>query len=259
MTTIPCPGIGHHVNMNQEKKDTIFNIDNVGEDFAFTEKVVEVFDDMLDRSVPFYGEVIRATAQMLAAIVEDNDTIVDLGCSTGTTLLEFSRVIDNDSVSFTGVDNSASMLQKGRMKAEMYSKSQKISFEQRDITTLNMENIGSFICNYTMQFIRPVLRENFLGNIFSALRPGGALFLSEKTICHDTFLNRRFIDIYHAYKKNKGYSELEIAKKREALENVLIPFSIEENRELLRKVGFTPVETYFQWFNFVSILAIKPV
>ena len=71
-------------------------------------------------------------------------------------------------------------------------------------------------------------------------------------------LNREYIDIYHGYKKSKGYSELEISRKREALENVLIPFSIEENRTMLKQVGFSTVETYFQWFNFASLVAIKP-
>ncbi len=82
--------------------------------------------------------------------------------------------------------------------------------------------------------------------------------LSEKVINHDRRLNREYIDIYHSFKKSKGYSELEIAKKREALENVLIPFSIHENKELLKECGFHSVETYFQWFNFVSFIAVKP-
>ncbi len=244
--------------MCQTPKDSIFTIDTINEDFAFTEKVVEVFDDMIDRSVPFYDEVIRATAHLLATSLKDNDEVVDLGCATGTTLLQFCRLIGNDSIRYTGIDNSEAMLTKGRIKAENYSKEKQIFFSNRDITTIKMKNVGAFIINYTMQFIRPLLREDFLGSIFSSLRPGGTLFLSEKTILHDPALNRKFIDIYHNYKKEKGYSELEIARKREALENVLIPFSIEENRKLLEKVGFTSVTTYFQWFNFASLMAVKP-
>ena len=90
------------------------------------------------------------------------------------------------------------------------------------------------------------------------MRPGGILLISEKVINDDRRLNRAFIDIYHQFKKNRGYSELEIARKREALENVLIPFSIKENKAMLKKSGFVSVETYFQWFNFTSFVAIKP-
>jgi len=245
--------------MAQQRRDTLFQVDAIDEDFAFSEKVVEVFDDMLDRSVPFYAEVIRASANLLNSTLVDDDIIVDLGCATGTTLLEFTRLITNNSIRYIGVDSSPAMLEKGRLKAEMFTKQKQISFLEKDITDLRLNDVGAFILNYTLQFIRPVLRQEFLHTIFSNLRPGGTLLLSEKTICHDPLFNRKFIDLYHQFKREKGYSEMEIAKKREALENVLIPFSIEENKRLLEKAGFASVATYFQWFNFVSIVAVKPI
>ncbi|WP_240194654.1 carboxy-S-adenosyl-L-methionine synthase CmoA [Desulfopila inferna] len=244
--------------MTDKPKDTLFQVDSVQEDFIFSERVVEVFDDMLDRSIPFYHEVIQATANLLQRLLRDDDRIVDLGCATGTTLLEFCRLIANDSIRYLGVDNSPAMLDKGRLKAELYSKKKKIEFLDQDIMNISLPDTGVFILNYTLQFIRPVLRQEFLQRVFDNLRPGGVLILGEKTIRHDPLLNRIFIDLYHQYKRQKGYSELEIAKKREALENVLIPFSIEENKTILKKVGFQSIESYFQWFNFVSFVAIKP-
>ena len=242
--------------MIENKKDTLYHIDSVNEDFVFSERVVEVFDDMLDRSIPFYREVIRSSAALLAELLRDHDQIVDLGCATGTTLLEFCRLLKNEKIRYLGIDNSPAMLEKGRLKAQSYSKN--ITFQESDITQIDLPQTGAFILNYTLQFIRPVLRENFLATIYANLRPGGVLILSEKTICHDPLFNRVFIELYHRFKREKGYSELEIARKREALENVLIPFSIEENKSLLRKVGFSSIETYFQWFNFASFVAIKP-
>jgi tRNA (cmo5U34)-methyltransferase len=70
-------------------------------------------------------------------------------------------------------------------------------------------------------------------------------------------MNEQFQGSYYQYKKRRGYSELEIANKREALENVLIPLSIGENRDMLLKAGFSRIETFFQWFNFISIVACK--
>ncbi len=244
--------------MTNKPKDKLYQVDTISEDFVFSERVVEVFDDMLDRSIPYYRDVIKNSAKLLQRMLKDNELIVDLGCATGTTLLEYSRLIDNETIRYLGVDNSSAMLEKGRLKAELYSKEDKISFLLEDITQIELPETAAFILNYTLQFIRPVLREEFLQTIYSHLRPGGVLLLSEKTISHDSLLNRVFIDLYHDYKRKKGYSELEIAKKREALENILIPFSVEENRALLRKVGFQSVETYFQWFNFTSMVAIKP-
>lgn len=239
-------------------KDTIFREESRPDEFEFNDRVVEVFDDMLERSIPFYREVIVSTARLLRSFLEDGDTVVDLGCATGSTLLEMARLIPDMGLRFIGVDNSAPMLEKARLKAEIYSKQDSLSFELADITAMPYSGAGAFICNYTLQFIRPIVREQFLGSLFTGLRPGGILILSEKVILHDRRLNREFIDIYHQFKKSRGYSELEIAKKREALENVLIPFSIEENTALLQKAGFSAITPFFQWFNFVSLVAVKP-
>jgi len=244
--------------MIQSAKDSLFNIHSVEEDFVFNKHVVEVFDDMLDRSVPFYNEVIDATTQLLDRFLDPGDTVYDLGCATGTTLLKFSRRLQNRKFRFVGVDNSALMLDKARLKAELYCKTESLSFLEEDITKIDQPDTGAFIVNYTLQFIRPLQREKFIRRLYNNLRPGGILLLSEKIISHDHRLNREYIDIYHRFKRTKGYSELEIAKKREALENILIPFSIDENKELLKTCPFQSVTTYFQWFNFASFIAVKP-
>jgi tRNA (cmo5U34)-methyltransferase len=139
----------------------------------------------------------------------------------------------------------------------MFSKSSLLTFNEEDITTCALPSAAAVICNYTMQFLRPITRLDFVHRIYSALPEDGVFFLSEKTISHAKRLNRNFIDIYHAFKRQQGYSELEIAAKREALENVLIPFSLEENISLLREAGFAEIEPYFKWFNFTAIVALK--
>ncbi len=244
--------------MTDSPKDTLFNVEYVPEDFVFNERVVEVFDDMIDRSIPFYQEVIKASAQLLDSFLLPGDCVYDLGCATGTSLLLFCRLLSHKNLHFIGLDNSGPMLDKARLKAELYGKKESISFALEDITAFDHKGAGAVILNYTLQFIRPLQRQAFLSKIFANLHPGGILLISEKVICHDPRLNRQYIANYHNYKKSRGYSELEIAKKREALENVLIPFSVEENQAMLLKAGFTSVETYFRWFNFASIVAIKP-
>lgn len=244
--------------MAASPKDTLFNIDYVPEDFVFNERVVEVFDDMVDRSIPFYRTVIEASAQLLETFLSQGDTVYDLGCATGTSLLLFSRLLDHKDLTFIGIDTSGPMLDKARLKVELYNKQEKISFAREDITAFNHPGAGAAILHYTLQFIRPLQRQSFLTRLCDNLKPGGVLLVSEKVISHEGRLNREYIEIYHQFKKSRGYSELEIAKKREALENVLIPFSAEENKAMLVKAGFSSVETYFRWFNFASFVAVKP-
>jgi len=81
--------------------------------------------------------------------------------------------------------------------------------------------------------------------------------VTEKTLTNNSDVNRYFIDFYYDFKRRNGYSEQQIARKREALENVLIPYRVDENFELLRRCGFETVETFFQWYNFAGFMAVK--
>ncbi len=238
-------------------KDTLYKNTQEATDFTFNAKVAEVFDDMLSRSVPCYAQVIKMVSTLLEKFTRQDDTIYDLGCSTGTTLLELSRRLNHLNLNFIGVDNSQPMIAKATLKAEMLSQRDTLRFITGDIAEIPLEPCGACILNYTLQFIRPMVRRTFLSRLHESLRPGGIIILSEKTISHAPNINRAYIDFYHDFKRSQGYSETEIAKKRESLENILIPFSITENVDLLQKAGFSHVEPFFQWFNFVSFLAIK--
>ncbi|MFP7753579.1 carboxy-S-adenosyl-L-methionine synthase CmoA [Thermodesulfobacteriota bacterium B35] len=238
-------------------RDELYRTGSVREDFRFNEEVAEVFDDMLDRSIPFYGAVIDAMGEFLRLRLKKGATLYDLGCATGTTLLALARRLEDLELSYIGIDNAPAMLAKARRKAEMFSKGGVIEFRQADITTCPIEGADAIICNYTLQFIRPLLRQEFVRRLHHALAPDGLLILSEKVISHAPDLNRQFIEMYHGFKRRQGYSELEIAAKREALENVLVPFSVDENSALLRRAGFSAQEIFFRWFNFASFVAIR--
>ncbi|PID71881.1 MAG: carboxy-S-adenosyl-L-methionine synthase CmoA [Desulfobulbus propionicus] len=238
-------------------KDKLFSNGKISEDFTFNDKVADVFDDMVNRSVPFYTTVIKGIGDLLNRHLCDGNTVVDLGCSTGSTLLELSRQLTAQNIRYIGVDNAAPMIEKARRKSELFSKDHLIEFREEDITQYDVDGANAVICNYTLQFIRPVARQSFLQGIYDGLAPGGLLLLSEKTISQEGQLNRNFIDIYHQFKKDQGYSELEIATKREALENVLVPFSPQENLEMLGRAGFSSMDIFFKWFNFSSFIAIK--
>ena len=239
-------------------RDTIFDTKaTTAEKFEFNERVAEVFDDMLDRSVPFYKQVIAMTAEIFGRALLAGDAVYDLGCSTGTTLLYLARMLESRDLKFIGVDNSRAMLDKALRKAAMFSMADRILFIEQDITRADFSGAGGVILNYTLQFIKPSVRPGFLKAINNGLRPGGVLILSEKVVNRDKEFNGQFLASYHQYKKRRGYSELGIANKREALENVLIPLSIQENMDMLLQAGFSRTTTFFQWFNFVSILACK--
>jgi tRNA (cmo5U34)-methyltransferase len=237
-------------------KDELFKGSGV-RPFEFNDRVAEVFDDMLARSVPSYAQVMGMIGELLARFLRSGDRVYDLGCSTGNTLLELARRLEGIELAFIGIDNSPAMIKKATRKAELFSRSDRIRFIREDITRAGLDNPGAVILNYTLQFVAPARRRDFLDRVHAALRVGGVLILSEKLIAPGPELDRAFMDIHLDFKRDQGYSETEIARKREALENVLVPLTAEENLALLAEAGFREIETFSRWFNFVSMVAVK--
>jgi len=244
--------------MPNKKKDTLFKKSTAPGKFEFNEPVARVFDDMLERSVPFYKECQQMVIDLALHFAQKNSTVYDLGCSTGTLLLSLTRAIpENQNIRFVGLDNSEAMLKKAHGKLKGYLK-------RCELVTANLESdfelsdASVVIMNYTLQFIPPKRRAAMLKRIYKGLLPGGGLILIEKVRGESDGLNDLFVEQYHAYKRSQGYSKLEIAKKREALENVLIPLKPGKNRDLLEATGFRQVDVFFKWFNFAGFLAIKP-
>jgi tRNA (cmo5U34)-methyltransferase len=238
-------------------RDTLFASDGPVADFKFDEKTVAVFDDMVARSVPFYHEIQRMLGELAADFAIPGTRVFDLGCSTGTTLLVLDRLLPPE-IGFVGVDNSADMLAKARGKFHHVGSARNLELRLQDLNQDRIvEHASVVVMNLTLQFVRPLNRERALRWIFEGLHSNGCLLLVEKQTPSASLVNRLFIDHYYAFKRRNGYSDLEIAQKREALENVLIPYRPEENRALLESIGFGPVEEFFRWYNFAGILAIK--
>ena len=237
-------------------KDEIFKKPGSGKTpFEFNAQVAAVFDDMVARSVPFYKEVLQMSAELACEFYQPGTEIFDLGCSTGALAGNLLREFGDAAFSYTGIDNSADMI--GRATAGFEAAAPRIRFRQGDITETEFTNASVVVSNYTFQFLRPLARQALLRKIFAALKHDGCLVLSEKCLEDSADVSRVFADRYHALKERNGYSKLEIAEKRDALENVLIPFRVNENIEMLREAGFNPVSIFFKAYNFASFLAVK--
>jgi len=212
---------------------------------------------MLSRSVPFYGEIQRMVAELAQDIVVPGSNVYDLGCSTGTTMLLLDRSLPDD-VNFVGIDDSRDMLVKCEAKLREHRVKRNVSLECTDLHQgVGIRDASLALMVLTLQFLRPLHRGRLVADIFAGLRENGGLILVEKVLGEDSHFNRLFIKHYYDFKRRNGYSETEIAQKREALENVLIPYKLLENRELLLKSGFRYVDVFFKWYNFCGIVAIK--
>jgi tRNA (cmo5U34)-methyltransferase len=243
------------------KKDEMFRSPRESAcDFEFNSAVAEVFDDMVVRSVPLYLEQQSMLQRLAKTFWTPGTAIYDLGCSTATTLLGLSGELPA-SARLVGYDNSLPMLEQARRKIRQSQREAQIDVRHADlngeISAIAIDDASVVTMCWTLQFVRPVRRDDLIRWIYRKLVDGGALIVTEKILTNNGHMNPLFVELYYEFKRSQGYSEIEILRKREALENVLIPYRLEENLELFRRNGFEMVETFFQWLNFAGFLCVK--
>ncbi|MCR6570177.1 carboxy-S-adenosyl-L-methionine synthase CmoA [Campylobacter insulaenigrae] len=233
-------------------KDDIFK-KPLEKQFEFDTDVASVFDDMVSRSVPFYSQNLKLIVDIIERFASKNSKICDLGCSTSSLLLAlFERRQD---LKLSGVDNAQAMLNIAKSKSNAFGA--KIDFYNKNLDEFDFFRNDVFIATYTMQFIRPQKRQNIINKIYENLNNNGIFIMSEKILYDDVKISKKMIEIYENYKQEQGYTRLEIATKREALENILIPYTQDENITMLKNAGFVRVESIFKWVNFETFIAFK--
>ncbi|MAH74193.1 MAG: carboxy-S-adenosyl-L-methionine synthase CmoA [Cellvibrionales bacterium TMED49] len=243
--------------MENNQRDLLFQEKQNVNNFTFDRRVAEVFPDMIARSVPGYKAIIDKSGKLAARFVQPNSNCYDLGCSLGATTQEVACSIIVENVSIIAIDNSQAMLNYARLNADGIRPDTTISLINDDIRQTSIINASLVILNFTLQFIQVSERLALITKIFEGLKPGGCLILSEKIRFKKAKVDQKITDLHHQFKRCQGYSDLEISQKRESIEDVLIPETIDEHIERLNKIGFSESHTWFQCYNFCSIYALK--
>lgn len=237
-------------------KDDLFERSIYPRPFSFNEDVASVFDDMVQRSIPLYKDVSVYLLPWVKSFYQEGTAVIDIGCSTGTSLHAIGHYLDQRA-NLIGIDNSQAMIEKARNKLKDLSPKHDIKLICEDVLNVRFEDASVVIMNYTLQFLPASKRLVLLKKIYDSLRPGGLLFYSEKLRSAHPVVQEMKTVIYEKFKENQGYSKTEIARKKEALENVLVPNTEKEHEQLLQKAGFTHYESVMKWNNFISMIAIK--
>jgi tRNA (cmo5U34)-methyltransferase len=224
--------------------------------FRFDHHVAGVFADMISRSVPGYDLTLNMIGVLAAHFATPDSRCYDLGCSLGASTLAMRHHIPA-SCQVIAIDNSPAMIERCQQNILADTASPRVDLVCGDIQRIAIDDASLVTLNFTLQFIPAAQRLGMLQSIHRGLNPGGALILAEKIAMSGDAEQQLFETLHHDFKRTMGYSDLEIAQKRAALDQVLIPDTRDSHKERLHKAGFSEVYTWFQCLNFASWLAIK--
>lgn len=231
-------------------RDNIYNSTTDLVDFCFNSEVVKVFDDMVKRSVPGYLNTLETIRLIAKNYGKQSTNLYDLGCSTGATATALN--INNHQI--IAIDNSISMIEECQKKFHNFSN---IKFAHNDILNADIKNASVVVLNLTLQFINKEDRQKLIDKIYNGMVDGGALFISEKIHFLDKNHNIFMNNLHLQFKKSNGYSDLEIANKRQLLENILVTDDEMTHLNRFKKSGFKNLSIILQNINFYGFIAIK--
>ena len=225
--------------------------------FTFDHSVAQVFPDMIRRSVPGYPTIIAMTGLLAARHALPDSKLYDLGCSLGASTLAMRQNIRQTGCEIIAVDNSSAMLERCRSIIDTDTHDTPVQLTLADLQDVDINSASVVVLNFTLQFVPRELRDAVIKRIYEGLLPGGIMVISEKVTFEDPRLDAINIELHHQFKRANGYSDLEVAQKRAALENVLLPETLRQHKERIAGAGFRSCDVWFQCFNFASLIALK--
>lgn len=227
--------------------------------FEFNESVARVFPDMLRRSIPGYAASLEVIASLAARAVRADSRCFDLGCSLGAATLAMQHSVSQPGCGVTAVDNAPAMVARCRRLLEQRARPDgpAVTVVEADVREVDIDRASMVVMNYTLQFLPVAERPAMLRRIADGMMAGGIFVLSEKVVEEDQAVESLLVDLHHDYKRRNAYSELEIGRKRAALENVLVPETVATHLERLRQAGFRHSGILLRHLNFVTLAGIR--
>ncbi len=246
-----------------DQKDSIYSAEHTSiSPFKFDDRVATVFNDMISRSVPSYQPILAMLPTITRQFRMHDHNYYDLGCSLGAGLhamaegLKHTQGLTDLSAKLIGIDNSSAMIARAEEHRCPYDNLE-VRYSVQDLADTEINNAAMVLMNFTLQFVTLDARDELIQRIHDGMVKGGAMLLSEKIRYDHAPTNQILIDIHHRYKADQGYSQLEISQKRDAIENVLIPETLDTHIKRLQNAGFSIVTPWLQNLQFISILVVK--
>jgi len=239
-------------------KDTIYTAKDIGaSSFEFDTTVAEVFPDMLRRSIPGYAASIQAIGTLAARHAQAGTRCYDLGCSLGAATLAIRQNIAVPDCRIIAVDSAPAMVERCRSILASDKSDTDVSILEADVRQIEISRASMIVMNYTLQFLPVDERAEMISKIHAGMVDGGVFVLSEKVVDEDPEVEKMLVDLHHEFKRRNAYSDLEISRKRAALENVLIPDTVAAHKQRMADAGFQHTGICLRYFNFISFIAIK--
>ena len=222
--------------------------------WSFGGNVPDHFESHIGKSVPHYAHGHDVVAAISDFFLYDGATMYELGCSTAALTRKIAARNADRNVTIVGLEIEEAMVE---VAEQTTADLRNVEIRRADILDAEFEPSDLIVSYYTVQFVRPALRQALLDKIYRSLKWGGAFLMFEKVRAPDARFQDMMSILYSDFKLEQGFSEREIVHKTRSLKGVLEPFSSQGNVDMLRRAGFVDQMSVFKHLCFEGFLAVK--
>ncbi len=228
------------------------------EKWKFDGEVAKCFENMLQRSIPEYQMMRELTKRIGSDYLKGKGgfSLLDIGCSNGLSMKPFVEEFGLEGT-YVGMDVSQPMLDEAINVLGGLSKD--VFLLNHDIRNglLKDEKFDLILSILTIQFTPIEYRQKIIRDVYNSLEDGGMFIMSEKILGSCFEIDDMLVNNYLNMKKENGYSEEQILRKKKSLEGVLVPMTSEWNKSMLKTAGFRAVDVFWRNLNFEAYVCIK--
>tara|TARA_R110000803_G_scaffold32247_5_gene71237 strand:- start:1241 stop:1900 length:660 start_codon:yes stop_codon:yes gene_type:complete len=186
-----------------------------------SKEVAKNFDSHVREQLPWYNLATFICRHYIRAYARTEDTIYDMGCSTGNMELACEDIIATRNLRWMPVDESEEMLKRYKGKCTpTIQKMQTLKFK---------EGLDGAVCFLSLMFLTKSARESFLQRMFFSLSDDGFILIFDKFLSKETgYISMVESQLASAIKKDNNLDASEILEKEISLLGAQVPMEYHE-------------------------------
>jgi tRNA (cmo5U34)-methyltransferase len=217
------------------------------------------FDEHVRKSIPNYERVMEKIGFLSQFFIENESSYLDIGSSTGRTVLEVVYANKGKPMHCEVIDASQEMVTEMRRRFRDRERPKTtFNFVCLDVTKFFfMQRYDLVVASLVVQFIKKELRKDLLQNVYNCLNAGGGFLWFEKCSEESAMATEIMKQYINGYKQKSGLSPESVLNKDDSLRGIMPLRAYEDNYSLLQSVGFTNITVMDKDMNFTLFMAIK--
>jgi tRNA (cmo5U34)-methyltransferase len=188
-----------------------------------TQEIANTFDNHVREQLPWYDMVAESVSYIIKNYLSENDTVVDIGASTGNMIDKIIPLVQERSCYITAIEKSETMFEKLKNK---YANESCIELVDADVMDIQLPKAKVYVLFLTLMFIPVQQRVKLIQTIKNKCEKGGVIIIVDKVCNHLGYFSTVLKRLTMHFKLLQGAKPEDVLIKEMSLAGIQIPIDI---------------------------------